>query len=213
MFVGKKMSKNLITIGPDDSLEKAMDLMKKHKIRRLPVMDGDRLVGIVTDRDVREAWASDATTLSVYELKYLLDRVKIKEIMTKQVITITPRHTIEEAAKLMYEWKISGLPVLENGKLVGIITESDIFKIFLEVMGWGEQGTRIEILVDDKPGVLAKISSIIKEFNVNIVSIVTAKAEEPGKRILIMRIKTENPEPVINEIQSRGYHVLSVVKG
>ncbi len=213
MFVGKKMSKNLITIGPDDSLEKAMDLMKKHRIRRLPVMDGDRLVGIVTDRDVREAWASDATTLSVYELKYLLDRVKIKEIMTKQVITITPRHTIEEAAKLMYEWKISGLPVLEKGKLVGIITESDIFKIFLEVMGWGEKGTRIEILVEDKPGVLAKVSGIIKEFNINIVSIVTAKAEEPEKRILIMRIKTDNPEPVINEIQSRGYQVLSVVKG
>ncbi len=213
MFVGKKMSKNLITIGPDDSLEKAMDLMKKHRIRRLPVMDGDRLVGIVTDRDVREAWASDATTLSVYELKYLLDRVKIKEIMTKQVITITPRHTIEEAAKLMYEWKISGLPVLEKGKLVGIITESDIFKIFLEVMGWGEKGTRIEILVEDKPGVLAKVSGIIKEFNINIVSIVTAKAEEPEKRILIMRIKTDNPEPVINEIQSRGYQVLSIVKG
>lgn len=213
MFVGRKMSKNPVTIGPDDSLEKAMDLMKKHKIRRLPVMEGDRLVGIVTDRDVREAWASDATTLSVYELKYLLDRVKIKEIMTKQVITVTPNHTIEEAAKLMYEWRIGGLPVLEDGKLVGIITESDIFKIFLEVMGWGEQGSRLEILVEDKPGALAKISNVIKEFNVNIISVVTAKADEAGKRILIMRIKTDNPGPIINEIQSRGYQVLSAIKG
>ncbi|MEM7828334.1 MAG: CBS domain-containing protein, partial [Candidatus Aenigmatarchaeota archaeon] len=142
-----------------------------------------------------------------------LDRVKIKEIMTKQVITVTPNHTIEEAAKLMYEWRIGGLPVLEDGKLVGIITESDIFKIFLEVMGWGEQGSRLEILVEDKPGALAKISNVIKEFNVNIISVVTAKADEAGKRILIMRIKTDNPGPIINEIQSRGYQVLSAIKG
>lgn len=131
-FVRDWMTSNPITIVPKTTLPDAHKLMKESKIRRLPVVEGGRLVGIVTLGDVREAQPSDATTLSIFELNYLLSKLTVDKIMTREPLTIAPQATIREAARLMLEHKIGGLPVLEGGRVVGIITESDIFRVLAQ---------------------------------------------------------------------------------
>ena len=140
--VGNWMSTNLVSIGPKTTLPEASKLMHTRHIRRLPVVDKGKLVGIVTAGDIREASPSDATSLSIYELNYLLARLTIDQIMTRDVITVGPETEIYEAAELMLNYKIGGLPVLENGSLVGIITESDIFRVLVyeaKIDALGEQ--------------------------------------------------------------------------
>jgi CBS domain-containing protein len=127
------MTRDVTTISPNQTLPEAHDLMRKYKIRRLPVVDDGQLVGILTLGDVREAGASDATSLSIFELNYLLARLKISEIMTRDPLTVSPETGLAEAAKLMLHHKIGGLPVLEGHSLVGIITESDIFRAYVRL--------------------------------------------------------------------------------
>lgn len=135
MLVKDWMTADPITISPETNLPKAHKIMKDHKVRRLPVLDGDRLVGIVTLGDVREAGPSDATSLSIYELNYLLSNLTIADIMTKSVITLEADASLQDAASLMLQNKIGGVPVLTGGKLVGIITESDVFRAIIEILG------------------------------------------------------------------------------
>jgi acetoin utilization protein AcuB len=211
MFVGKRMTKDMITIEQDEPMTKAAEMLKKHKIRRMPVLKGEKLVGIVSDKDLRSAMASSASSLNLWEMHYLLDRIKVKELMTKNVITVAPETTIEEAAQIMRDKKIGGLPVLENTKLVGIITETDIFGIFLEVMGMGQESSRIEIELEDKPGQLAEITKIIKKHDVNIISVVTAPHDKENKRINVFRLATLTPEPIRKDLEEAGYNIFSVV--
>jgi acetoin utilization protein AcuB len=132
MYVRDRMRRPVITIAPDHSLRMARERMHKHGIRRLPVVQDGRLVGIVTDRDVRQAWASPATSLSTHELLYLLDRVTVREVMTPQVLTVTPETPLVEAARLLHQHKIGGLPVVDGCSVVGIITEMDLLEAFIE---------------------------------------------------------------------------------
>ncbi|HRA00339.1 MAG TPA: CBS domain-containing protein [Thermoflexales bacterium] len=132
LIVRNWMTADPVTVTPKTTLPDAHDLMKRRRIRRLPVMEGDKLVGIVTLGDVREASPSDATTLSIYEMNYLLSRLTVEKIMSKNVLTITPTTPIREAAGMMLLHKVSGLPVMENDRLVGIITESDIFRVVVK---------------------------------------------------------------------------------
>lgn len=134
MYVRDKMSRNVITITPDQSLRMARERMRKHGIRRLPVVKDGQLVGMVTDRDVRQAWASPATSLSTHELLYLLDRVTVQEVMTPKVLTVTPDTPLVEAARLLHDHKIGGLPVVDGRALVGIITEMDLLEAFIEFL-------------------------------------------------------------------------------
>ena len=134
MRVREKMSQNVITVAPDQSLRMAQERMRKHGVRRLPVVRKGKLVGIVTDRDVRQAWASPATSLSTHELLYLLDRVTVEEIMTPKVYTVMPDTPLIEAARLLRKHKIGGLPVVEGGTVVGIITETDLLAAFIELL-------------------------------------------------------------------------------
>lgn len=134
MLVKERMTKGPITITKDTSFNEIVDLMKKHNIRRLPVVDGKRLVGIVTNRDVRTASASPATSLEIHELLYLLDRLKAKDIMTKKVITVGPDTPIEEAARLIIKYKVGGLPVVVDSILVGIITETDLLQQLVDLL-------------------------------------------------------------------------------
>ena len=211
MFVGKRMRTEVIVIDENESMHKAADMLKKNKIRRMPVMNGDKLVGIISDKDLRSAMASSASSLNLWEIHYLLDRIKVKDLMTKKVITVKPETTIEEAAQILRDKKIGGLPVLDNGKLVGIITETDIFEIFLEVMGVGQESSRIEIELEDKPGKLAEISKIIKQHDVNIISVVTAPHDEKNMRINVLRLGTLQPEPIIKDLEKAGFSILSVI--
>jgi acetoin utilization protein AcuB len=135
MYVREKMNRNVSTITPDQSLRMARERMHKHGIRRLPVVEHGKLVGIITDRDVRQAWASPATSLSTHELLYLLDRLTVAEVMTSKVFTVTPETPLVEAARLLRDHKIGGLPVVEGSQVVGMITGTDLLEAFIEMFG------------------------------------------------------------------------------
>ncbi len=207
MLVRKKMKKDLITITKDERMTTAKKILKEKNIRHLPVVDGKKLVGLVSNMDIRKAEASPATSLEIRELHYLLDKITVGEIMTRNVITISPDISVEEAATLLHDNKIGCLPVVEDGNLVGIITENDVMEILIDVMGMNEKGSRLEVLLEDKPGALAEVTRIIKEHNVNIISVVTDIADEPGKRITTFKLKTFYFEPIRKALEAAGYPV------
>ena len=207
MLVRKKMKKDLITITKDDRMTTAKKILREKNIRHLPVVDGKKLIGLVSNMDIRKAEASPATSLEIRELHYLLDKLTVGEIMTRNVITIAPDISVEEATTLLHDNKIGCLPVVEDGNLVGILTENDVMEILIEVMGMKEKGSRIEVLVEDKPGALADMTRIIKEHNVNIISVVTDTAEEIGKRLVVFKLKTFYFEPIKKAMEAAGYPV------
>jgi len=214
-FMRERIQRNPITIGPDASFYDARNLIHDKGIRHLPVVDkSSHLVGIVTDRDVREASPSDATLLSVQELHYLLGKLKVSAFMTpkEKLVTITPDTLIEEAVQLMHDHKIGCLPVLEGEKLYGIFTETDALAHMVEIFGLKEKGTRISIALEDKPGSMLAALEIFKKYNVNIISIVTASFMVEGRRISAIRIRTEDFENIVKELEGAGYPVLSIGK-
>ena len=141
MYVRDKMSRNVITIAPDQSLRVARERMQKHGVQQLPVIQGEELVGIVTDRDVHQAWASSAACLSTHELLYLLDRVTVAAVMTSRVFTVTPDTPLVEAARLLHDHKLRGLPVVEGKAVVGIVTETKLLEAFIDVLASMEART------------------------------------------------------------------------
>ena len=153
MLVKNWMSKNVITIDVNDSMQDAMKLLKENDIRMLPVMKKAKLVGIVTDRDLKKASASDATSLEIHELLYLLMKIKAKDIMTKDVITVPPDYTVEETAQVLEKKRISGAPVVDaDGQLVGTITQTDLFRVLISLTGVGNGGIQFGFQVEDRPG-------------------------------------------------------------
>jgi acetoin utilization protein AcuB len=207
MLVRKKMQKNITTITKDERMTTAKKILKEKNIRHLPVVEGKKLIGLVTNMDIRKSEASSATSLEIRELHYLLDKITVGEIMTRNVITISPDISIEEATTLLHDNKIGCLPVIEDGNLVGLLTEGDVMEVLIEVMGMKEKGSRIEILVDDMPGALAEITRIIKEHNVNIVSLVTDTGDEPGKRLVVLKLKTFYFEPIKKALETAKFAV------
>ncbi len=170
MFVGERMSRPVITVAPETPVNDALAMFKKEHIRRAPVIKDGKLLGIVTENDLRNASTSPATTLSVWEMNYLISKVTVKQVMSKKVKTIDMDTPIEEAARIMTDSSIGGMPVTRDGKIVGMITETDLFKIFLELMGAREKGVRVSALVEDKPGQLAKVSKAITEAGGNFIA-------------------------------------------
>ena len=165
MLVKNWMSKNVITIDVNDSMQDAMRILKKNGIRMLPVMRKGKLVGIVTDRDLKKASASDATTLDVHELLYLLTKIKVKDIMTRDPITVPPDYTVEETARVLLDNKISGAPVVDQkGKVIGTITQTDIFKVLIALTGIGQGGIQFGFQVEDRPGSIKEVADVIREF-------------------------------------------------
>jgi acetoin utilization protein AcuB len=211
----EKIQRNPLTISPEASFFEARNLVHEKGIRHLPVLDKNgSLVGIVTDRDIREAAPSDATLLSVQELNYLLGKLKVGSFMTpkEKLITITPDTIIEEAVQLMHDHKIGCLPVLEGDKLYGLFTETDALAHLVDVFGLKVKGTRLTVALEDKPGSMLGILEIMKKHGVNIISVVTPSFMVEGKRIAAMRIQTEDYKNILKELEDRGYPVLSVGK-
>lgn len=207
MFVIDRMTRNPISISPDDNVDAAQNLLKKHKIRRLPVIERGKLVGIVTDKDLMRVSPSAATTLSKYEVNALLAKISIREIMSDKVIAVNEHAPIEEAALLMSMNKIGGLPVTSDvGTVVGVITETDIFNALVEIMGLASGKNRITIEVDNKVGVVQDIAGIFAGAGFNIDSFVTCK-KDMGKYDIIIRGDFMNIDPLIQSLESRGYHV------
>ncbi len=214
-FIRERTQKDPVTIDPDASFFDARRLVMEKGIHHLPVVDKrNRLVGIVTDRDIREAAPSDATTLSFYELNYLLENLKVSAFMTprKKLFTITPDTLVEDAVQLMRDQKIGCLPILEGERLFGIFTETDALDHLADIFGVKQKGTRLTIALEDKPGTMLGILEVIRKHNVNVISIVLPSYKVEGKRLVAMRIATESYKDIVKDLEKAGYEVLSIGK-
>jgi acetoin utilization protein AcuB len=211
MKVSDFMSKNVIYISPDTTLTEAKALMLKEKINKLPVLDkSNKLVGIVTKNDLQKASPSAVSTLDIYELGYVLSKLKIEKIMIKDVVTIDSEEVIEEAARIMATADIGCLPVMHDGILTGIITETDIFKAFVSMFGATLPGVRAVIELAEKPGELAKIVTAIAEKNGNIVSLVTANGNDVGHRSVTLKIGNLTKDSVEEIIKNSDAEILDL---
>ena len=190
MLVGERMSKNLITVSRNTGVDDALRLMRDKNIRRLPVVDNQgKLIGIVSDKDLYLASPSPATSLDIFEMRYLLARLGVEKIMSSPVITVQPDTPLEEAARIMADRKIGGLPVLdEHDNLVGIITESDLFKIFVELLGARSHGVRVTVRVPDVKGELAMLTSAVAVTGGDIMSLSTLEGPTPGQFEVMIKV-------------------------
>lgn len=187
MAVKDFMTRKVVYVSPDTTVAYAADMMREQGLRRLPVIENDRLVGIVTERTMAEASPSKATSLSIYEMNYLLNKTKIRDIMIRDVITVSPYASLEDAVYAMMKHRVGILPVVEHGRVHGVITEKDVFKAFLEVSGYGQEGVRVIITADDTVGTLAKIVDTISADNLNIKRTVVA-TRKSGKVVIEIQI-------------------------
>ncbi|MGD8519178.1 MAG: CBS and ACT domain-containing protein [Anaerolineae bacterium] len=190
MLVRERMSTKPVTITADVPITEALRVMRENQVRRLPVLDPDgRLIGIVSEKDLLYASPSPATSLSIYEMHYLLSNLKVEELMTTDVITVTPDVPLEEAARVMADNKIGGLPVVEGNMLVGIITETDIFKLFLELLGAREQGLRLTIEVPERKGEIARLTTKIAQLGGNILALGTFLGDDPTTGVVTLKVE------------------------
>lgn len=188
MFVGDRMSHPVISISPDTTIHDAVAMFKKEHIRRAPVIKDGKMVGIISEKDLLNASPSPVTSLSIWEMNYLLSKVTVKQVMTKKVTTVDVTTPIEEAARIMADNKFGGMPVMRSGKVVGIITETDLFKIFLELMGAREKAIRVTAAIDNKPGTLAKITKAIADAGGDFVSFGQFTGDDPSTKVLTFKV-------------------------
>ncbi len=207
MYVRDYMSADPITIDLSYTVGDALELLKEHSIRRLPVVSKGKLVGLVTKTDLIKASPSPASSLSIHEINYLFPKIKIKDIMTMKVITISPDAAIEEAAVMMRENKLGTLVVVKDGGLVGLITESDLFKAFIDAFSFDRPGVRLMVEIEDEVGELCKVASIVSSLDIIIISTVMYYDKE-DKPFIVMRLKTDQKEPVVEELEKNGYKVV-----
>jgi len=211
MLVGKRMTHNPITITPDVPIAEALEWMRRENVRRFPVVDKtDRLVGIITRSDLLHAAPSSVTSLDVWEVTYLLSQVTVKEVMTKDVITVTEECPLEEAARIMSDNKIGGLPVMRDGLVVGIITESDIFRVFLEVFGARERGVRMTALAPNFKGSLAQISTEITKRGGNIQALSVFLGDDPSNWGCMLKVAEMSKDELVEAVGPLVLEILDV---
>lgn len=210
MYVKNRMNKDLVTIFQDASISLAFQMMKEKNISQLPVVKEGKLVGLVTERVLAEFTPSKATTLSVYELNYVLNETKVDKIMIKDVVTCDPEMLIENVALLMNTKNINSVPVIEeDNTLVGIITKSDIMEAFVELLGVKDTGVRIAIEVNNQTGTLADIAGIVKQYGVNITHISNFNnVGEDQKSEIVMRLNTTDVSVLLSDLEKKGYNIL-----
>ena len=181
------MTRKVVYISPDTTIAHAADMMREQKLHRLPVIENDQLVGLVTEGTIAEASPSKATSLSIYEMNYLLNKTKVGDVMIRDVVTISQFASLEDATYLMLKNKIGILPVVDNEQLYGVITDRDIFKAFLEVSGYGEEGVRLRFVTENKVGVLEQIIRLLVEENLNISNTVNIPRKD-GKVVIEVQL-------------------------
>jgi acetoin utilization protein AcuB len=210
MFVRNRMSSPAVAIPPDTSFQDALKLMSDHRFRRLPVVNKKgKLVGIVSERDLLHASPSPATSLSFWEITYLLSKIHIREIMTKEVITTTPDTPIEDAARLMADNKIGGLPVVDKrNRVVGVVTETDIFKTFVEMFAGGHSGLRLTLEIPERKDVLLDLSKAIHALGGSIVSVGSFYGDVSGERGLVVKVKDARKGQLVDTLEALGDHVV-----
>jgi len=201
MLVGERMSHPIITIPPTMPINEALNMMRREHIRRAPVVRDGKLVGIVSDKDLLNASPSPATSLSIWEMNYLLSKITVRDVMTKEVRTVDVDTPIEEAARIMADNKIGGLPVMRDSRVVGIVTETDLFKIFLELMGAREVGVRVTVLVPEKLGELADLTRAVFEIGGNFVAFGQFLGEDPTNREVTFKVTGVEEADLLEAIQ------------
>ncbi len=209
MFVRDRMTASPMTINDSVPVIEAGEIFRKNNFARLPVMHDGKLVGIITQDDLLKVSPSQATTLSVWELNYVLSKLLIKDAMTKNPVIVSPNATLEEAALLMREKEIGALPVIDQDKLVGIITESDIFDAFIDLMGLKRIGTRISIDLEDRVGAIAQITDLLRLEKINIVSLALFHRDNSWGE-LVLRLDSPQSESIVEKLKEKGYKVLHV---
>jgi acetoin utilization protein AcuB len=211
MLVKERMTINPVTVKEDTSMHDALRLMRERKISRLPVLNkAGKLVGMVSEKDLLYASPSPATTLSVFEVNYLISQIKITQLMTRDVITIEDDCPLEEAARIMVDNDISGLPVMHKGALVGIIVETDLFKIFLELLGARTKALRLSLRVPEKKGELAALTQTIAGLGGDIVALGTFTGETPDKRGITLKVRDVDREVLVKALTAAGAEVVDV---
>lgn len=210
MLVGDRMSKPVISVPPDMPINEALNLMKKDHIRRMPVIQNGKLIGIVSDKDLLNASPSPATSLSVWEMNYLLSKITVKDVMTKKVLTIQENTPIEEAARILADNKIGGMPVMRGDKVVGIITETDLFKMFLELMGARKKGVRATVIIDDQPGKLAALSKAVADVGGNFIAFGTFAGEDPTSQLITFKVDGISEDQVRQIAEKQGRKLIDL---
>jgi len=211
MLIGERMTRHPVVIIEHEGIDDALKMMRDNHIRRLPVLDKKgKLVGIVSDKDLLYASPSPATSLSVHELHYLLSKLTVKGVMSSPVITVTEYTPLEEAARIMADSKIGGLPVMREDKVVGIITETDMFKIFLEMLGARKKGVRLSMLVPEARGVLADITAEIARLGGNIISLGTFYGEDPTTAEITVKVEGVSQEELLKGLEGIAVEILDV---
>ncbi len=210
MYVRNRMTKNPYTIAYDAPITDAVALLREKGLKRLPVVDGEKVVGILTQSDIHKVSPTKATSLSIFEINYLLSKLTVKDAMAKKAITVEVDSLLEEAAVIMRENRIGTLPVVDGGKLVGIITESDIFDAFIDLLGFKDSGSRITIEAKDVPGAMADIAEIFKSLQVNITHIAVFNGQ--GFRDVVIRSEALDTAGLEKKLSEQGYKVKHVLK-
>lgn len=208
MLVAQWMTKAPKSVSSKTPVMEAMQLLRKGGYRRLPVVDRGRLVGIVTDRDLKDATPSAVNTLSVYELNYLLSKLVVREVMTTPVFTVSPADPVEQASLLMEEHKISGLPVVAEGRLEGMLTITDMLRAFVAMLGLRDGGTRVTVNLPDEPGVLARAAGAAAPSN--IIAVVTVGVQAGSHRELVLRVVGEGAAEFPERLKAAGLEVKDV---
>jgi acetoin utilization protein AcuB len=201
MQVKKRMAKKLVATRKDATVADAINLMKKHSIRHLPVVEDGEFLGWITERDIREAY-----------LASLIEQVSIGDIMIKEPITISPEANLEEAAELLYRHGIGGLPVVDKGKLVGVITVADIMAAFIEVMGILQESSRIDVILGGKPHAFENVTKIIRDNGSEIISVGMSAQQDRSRRIYYLRLTKCDVHELAKEIEKAGYKVISMTE-
>jgi acetoin utilization protein AcuB len=209
MLVNERMSRHPLTAKPTLPVDTALKRMRDENVRRFPVVDdAGKIVGIVSEKDLLYAAPSPATSLSIHEMHYLYSRITVEQVMTREVITIDEKAPLEEAARIMVDRKVGALPVTRNGKLVGLITETDVFKVLLEMMGARDQGVRLTLLCPNQRGVLAALSSDVAGLGGDILSLGTFWGEDASNAIITMKVSGVDKDAILEKIKP---HILDVI--
>jgi acetoin utilization protein AcuB len=212
MLVYERMTRHPITVSPDTPVAEALQMMREQNVRRFPVIDKKttRLVGIVTEKELLYASPSPVTSLSIHEIHYLMSKITVDEVMTTELVTVAEDTAIEEAALLMVDNKVGALPVMRGQQLVGIITETDLFKTFIELFSAREQGVRLTVLVPEVKGELATITQAISEIGGNIISLGTFLGEDMTNRLLTIKVAEVDQEELLSKMHGLGAKVVDV---
>jgi acetoin utilization protein AcuB len=208
MLVRERMSCKPVTVTADTPITEALKVMRQKQVRRLPVLDQEgRIVGIVSEKDLLYASPSSATSLNIYEMHYKLTHLHTSELMSTQVITVTPDTPVEEAARIMADNKIGGLPVIEDGKLAGIITETDIFKVFLEMLGARDKGIRLTLDIPERKGEMARITTAIAQLDGNILALSTFLGDDPTTAVVTVKVEDVPTDRLQAAMQELDLHI------